>query len=114
MDSRQNTLNSATNSTDTIFPADGYPLKPIKLKRWIYEHKYTQAYVARRMKLTRDEFSRKLREQEKFNRKQIWELIKLMHAEDAFQVIYFPTMEIREMVWQEVFGKYKNKEELNE
>lgn len=114
MDSKQSTLNWATNSTKPIFPADGYPLKKYPLKRWIYDNHFSQPFMARVMQLPPDEFKRKLREKEKFNRKQIWELIKLMHAEDAFQVIYFPTMEIREMVWQEVFGKYKNKEELNE
>ena len=66
------------------------------------------------MKIPPDEFKRRLREKEKFNRDEITALVKLMGAEDAFEVIYFPTMKIRRRVWREVFGKYENKEELNE
>lgn len=114
MDSKQNTLNSATNSIDKTFPANGYPLKKYLLKNWIYANGYTQPYVARRMGLSPYEFKRRLKEREKFNRGEISALVRLMDAEDAFEVIYFPTMKIRRRVWREVFGKYENKEELNE
>lgn len=114
MDSKQSTLNSATNFTKPIFPADGYPLKKYPLKRWIYDNHFSQPFVARMLELSPDEFKRRLRKREKFNRNEIWELIKLMGAEEAFDVIYFPTKGIRRRVWWEVFGKYENKEELNE
>lgn len=114
MDSKQSTLNSATNSTKPIFPADGYPLKKYPLKRWIYDNHFSQPFVARVMQLSPEEFKRRLRRKEKFNRDEITALVKLMGAEDAFEVIYFPTMKIRRRVWHEVFGKYENKEELNE
>ena len=111
---KQSISKSATNSTEIIFPADGYPLKKYPLKRWIYDNHFSQPFVARVMKIPPDEFKRRLREKEKFNRDEITALVKLMGAEDAFEVIYFPTMKIRRRVWREVFGKYENKEELNE
>ena len=114
MDSKQNTLNSTANSTKSMFPADGYSLKKYLLKQWIYANGLTQPYVAKKMNLSPDEFKRRLREREKFNREEISSLIRLMDAEAAFEVIYFPTMKIRKRVWYEVFGKYKEKEELNE
>jgi len=114
MASKRNTLNSATNSIDTTFPADGYPLKWEVIKKWVYDHKKTQAWLARKLKLTPDEFKRKLEEREKFNEEQIRRLVRVMHAGDAFKAIYFPSVTIKNNVWWEVFGKYKNKEELNE
>lgn len=114
MDSKQSTLNSATNSIKPIFPADGYSLKKFLLKKWIYANGLTQPYVAWKMHLPSYEFKRRLREREKFNKEEITALVKLMDAEDAFKVIYFPTMKIRRRVWREVFGKYRKKEELNE
>lgn len=114
MDSKQSTLNWAANSTKPIVPADGYPLKKYPLKRWIYDNHFSQPFVARVMKIPPDEFKRKLREKEKFNREEITALVKLMGAEDAFNAIYFPTKKIRRRVWYEVFDRYRNKEELNE
>jgi len=114
MDSRQSTSNSVTTSIKPLFPADGYSLKKYLLKKWIYANRLTQPYVAWKMHLSTYEFKRRLREREKFNREEITALVRLMDAEDAFEVIYFPTMKIRRRVWHEVFGKYKNKEELNE
>lgn len=114
MDSRQSTLKSVGLSTDVEFPADGYPLKPFLLKKWVYAKRKTQAFVARKMNLTPEEFSRKLQAGEKFNQTEIRALVKLMGAKNAFNVIFFPTMEIKKMVWQEVFERHKNEEELNE
>ena len=98
-----------------LFPlADGYPLKRYPLKKWIYEHDYTQSYIAERLGLAPEEFTRKLREHEKFNYWQIKPLVMLMGAEDAFKVIYFPTKKRRKEVWWEVFGQFQSQEELNE
>lgn len=116
MDSKANLFVSDKNLVERIAYAliDGYPLKKKQLKRWIYDLDYTQSYVARKLGLTPIEFKRKLQEKEKFNREQITKLVYLMGAEEAFKVIYFPTVQMREEVRQKVFGNYKNKEELNE
>ena len=97
-----------------MFPADGYPLKPYLLEKWIYDMDATKSFVAKRMKLSSEEFERRLREKEKFNRRELKALIMLMGAEAAFEVIYLPTKRIREQVWWEVFGQFQSQEELNE
>lgn len=114
MDLSQSISNSTANSTKPIFPADGYSLKKYLLKQWIYANGLTQPYMARKMKLAPEEFKRRLREREKFNKEEIAALVDVMDAENAFRVIYFPTNRIRRNVWWHVFGKYKDKEELNE
>ena len=109
MDSTRNTSGSGKNSVD--LPPNGYSLKKYRLKKWIYENGYTQPYVARRMGIEPEEFKRKLRERETFGKWQIWGLIQLMHAEEAFYVLYFPSKRKRRQVRIAVFG---NKEKLNE
>lgn len=93
---------------------DGYSLKKYTLKKWIYENDHTQPYVAKKLGLAPEEFKRKLREHEKFNREQIESLVYLMGAEASFNVLYFPSKRKRKKIWREVFGKHKGKEELNE
>ena len=83
---------------------EGYSLKKWCLKQWIYSHGYTQPYVARRLGVSAEEFKRKLREHEKFNEYQISCLVELMKAKAAFQVLYFPTLEMRRRIYKEVFG----------
>lgn len=100
-------------SEKAIF-ADGYSLKKYALKKWIYDNDRTQPYVAKTMGLAPDEFKRKLREREKFDKDQIKRLVYLMGAEAAFGVLYFPSNRKRKRVWWQVFGQYKEKEKLNE
>ena len=83
---------------------EGYSLKKWCLKQWIYSPGYTQQYVARRLGVSAEEFKRKLREHEKFNEYQISCLVELMKAKAAFQVLYFPTLEMRRRIYKEVFG----------
>lgn len=116
MDSKQSISLSETNSIDSVenILSDGYALKKYKLKKWIYDNDHSQPYVAKALGLSPDEFKRKLREREKFNREQIKSLVYLIGAEAAFEVLYFPSKRKRKKVWWEVFGKYKEKEVLNE
>ena len=114
MELKQETLSSKQKPEQIIFPDVGYPLKKYTLKKWIYRNGYTQPYIARKMDLLPEEFKRKLREREKFNEEQIRSLVKIMDAESAFKVIYFPTKKIRRNVWKKVFGKHRDKERLNE
>lgn len=93
---------------------DGYSLKKYALKKWIYDNDHTQPYVAKAMGLAPDEFKRKLREREKFDKEQIKSLVYLMGAEAAFNVLFFPSNRKRKKIWWEAFGKYKDKEKLNE
>ena len=82
----------------------GYSLKKRCLQRWIYSRGYTQPYVARKLGLSTENFKRKLREHEKFNEQQICSLVELMKAKAAFRVLYFPSLQHRRKIYQEVFG----------
>lgn len=116
MASKQSISLSETNSINAAenLLTDGYALKKYKLKKWIYDNDHTQPYVAKALGLLPDEFKRKLREREKFDKEQIKSLVYLMGAEAAFEVLYFPSNRKRKKVWWQVFGQYKEKEELNE
>lgn len=116
MNSKTDTCKSQANSIENMngILAEGYSLKKYRLKCWIYDNEYTQPFVARTMGIDPIEFKRMLREREKFSREQLWKLIKLMGAEEAFNVLYFPSKRRRRKIWWEVFGKYRRKEELNE
>ena len=92
----------------------GYSLKKEKLKQWIYRNKLTQPYVARKLHISVNEFKGKLKDNKPFYREQLKHLIYLMGARNAFRVIRFHSNRQRRRVYQEVFGKYKNKERLNE
>lgn len=100
MNSKQNTLKSETSCIDEI---QGYSLKKQTLKKWIYENKLTQPYVARRMKLAPEVFKERLTARALFNRAELRELIWLMGAKEAFEVIYFPALEEKLRVFDEVF-----------
>lgn len=93
---------------------NGYGVKKQMLKKWIYDHNLTQAYVARKMNLPVEDFKQKLRDKGTFNREQLKALIKLMGAWDAFKVIYFPSKRKRRKVYWQVFGRFENKERENE
>lgn len=84
-----------------------FSLKKRALKRWIYDNEHTQPYVAKKIHISADEFKRKLREREPFEKEQIRRLVYLMGAEAAFNVLYFPNPDERKRVQEEVFGKKK-------
>lgn len=111
MDSKQSISLSATSSIKTTenILTDGYELKKKSLKKWIYDNDHTQTYVAMKLKLAPEEFKRKLRECEKFDREQIKRLVYLMGAKAAFEVLVFPSKRKREKVWWQVFGKCKKR-----
>jgi len=85
----------------------GYSLKDRKLRKWIYLHNRTLPYVARKMGIDKDELKRKLYAKELFNKAQIRALIYLVGAEEAIEIIYFPTIREKEEVKKKVFGKKK-------
>lgn len=83
----------------------GYSLKKGKLKKWIYENNYTMPYVAKRLGLTKNELKRKLSEHETFNKTQIKTLIFLVGANNAVEIIYFPSLNLKNEIIRYVFGK---------
>ncbi len=100
MDSKQNSSRLAESYSNGI---KGFSLKKGKLKKWIYEHDYTQSYIALKLSLTAAEFKRKLRAKELFDREQIEALIKLMGANEAYRVIYFPSARERRKIYNRIF-----------
>lgn len=107
MASKQSSYKSETNCIDS---AVGYSLKKRKLKDWIYDNGKTQPYVARKLGITKAELQRKLNEHEPFNEEQIRSLVRLVEAEAAINIIYFPTLKEKRKVWRKTFGN-KRKEE---
>lgn len=92
----------------------GYGVKKKLLKKWIYDHKKTQPYVAKRLNMPVEAFKEKINNKGTFNREQLKALIYLMGAWDAFHVIYFPSKRQRRKVYWQVFGQYREKEKLND
>lgn len=90
-------------------PMKVYSLKKSKLKKWIYRNNFTQPYIAKKLNLSTKEFKEKLTTHALFNKQQITTLIYLMGAEEAFKIIFFPTIEERKKVYLEVFKKKKVK-----
>lgn len=111
MDSKQNTYKSEANCIDSLV---GYSLKKRKLKDWIYDNGRTQPFVARKLGITKEELQRKLNEHELFDEKQIRSLVRLVEAEAAIEIIYFPTLKEKRKVWRKTFGQKRKKEKLNE
>ena len=111
MSLRASTYTSGKNYIDGYL---GYSLKKKKLKQWIYRNRLTQPYVARKMRMSVVEFKENLKDNKLFNRGQLKHLIYLMGARNAFRVIHFYSNRQRRKVYQQVFGKYKDKERLNE
>ena len=85
-----------------------YSLKKKKLKKWIYENNYTLPYVAKRLGISKDELKRKLSEHDGFNKYQIKSLIYLVGASNAIDIIYFPSLIIKNKIISEVFRKGGN------
>ena len=102
MDSKQSTYKSETNFIDT---AVGYSLKKRKLKDWIYDNNFTQPYVAKKLCITKAELQRKLNEHELFNEEQIRSIVRLVGAKAAIDIIYFPKIQEKHVVWQKTFGR---------
>ena len=95
-------------------PRKGYGLKKKLLKRWIYKNKLTQPNVAQKLNMSVVDFKQTLKEKGTFNAEQIKALVRLMGAWDAFKVLYFSSKRKRRKVYWEVFGRYKQKEGMNE
>lgn len=87
----------------------GYSLKKNRLKRWIYEHNHTQPYVAKKLNISVQEMQDKLNKHELFSEEQIRNLVYLLGAEEAIEVIYFPTLEEKNRVYEKTFLRKKRR-----
>ena len=83
---------------------EGYSIKTWTMQQWICSNGYTQSHIAKLLGLSTEDFTKKLYEHGKFNEYQVCMLIELMKAQDAFKVLYFPTMKMRRRIYKEVFG----------
>lgn len=92
----------------------GYSLKKNRLKRWIYEHNHTQPYVARKLSISVQEMKDKLNKHELFSEEQIRNLVYLLGAEEAIEVIYFPTLKEKERVYEKTFLRKKGERKYKE
>ena len=102
-------VNTQKSATSSIRKESGYVLKKRKLHKWIYRNTLTQPYVATQMGIEPLKFKAMVKDKVPFNKFQLKQLIDLMGAEEAFKVIYFPTMTQRKEVYQKVFGNYKER-----
>ena len=82
-----------------------------QFKRWIYENNLTQPRVARKLNLPLEEMKDKLNRHEPFAEEQIRNLVYLMGAEAAFEVLFFPTLRDKRRVYYETFVKHKERDE---
>ena len=103
-----------TESKNTYLPEQGeidrtkikgYSLRIGAFTSWVKENGYTTSQIAARLNMKEEELLCKLKEKQLFNREQLRILIRLMGASSACFVIYFPTFELRQQVYFEVFGK---------
>ena len=70
--------------------------------------------MARKLNMPVETFKQTLKEKGTFNAEQIKALVRLMGAWEAFRVLYFSSKRKRRKVYWEVFGRYKQKEGMNE
>ena len=116
-----------TESKNTYLPEQGeidrtkikgYSLRIGAFTSWVKENGYTTSQIAARLNMKEEDLLSKLKEKQLFNREQLRILIRLMGASSACFVIYFPTFELRQQVYFEVFGKelkyYKGRKKIIE
>ena len=84
---------------------EGYSLRSGAFYSWLKESGYTTSQIAARQNMKEHGLLYKLKENQLFNTEQLRILIRLMGASSACFVIYFPTFELRQQVYFEVFGK---------
>ena len=103
-----------TESKNTYLPEQGeidrtkikgYSLRIGVFTSWVKENGYTTSQIAARLNMKEEDLLCKLKEKQLWGREQLRILIRLMGASSACFVIYFPTFELRQQVYFEVFGK---------
>lgn len=89
----------------------GYSLKYHKLKMClIHSGIYDLIVISNLLHIRVSVLKQKLKRHKKFNKEQISKLIYFLGAENTFEVIYFPTKNMKRKIYWEVFGKYRQRE----
>lgn len=108
-----------TESKNTYLPEQGeidrtkikgYSLRIGAFTSWVKENGYTTSQIAARLNMKEEDLLCKLKEKQLFNREQLRILIRLMGASSACFVIYFPTFELRQQVYNEAKTYRKERE----
>lgn len=111
MDSKVSMSKSATNCIE--YPS-GVTLKSRKLKYWIKQKGLTQSYVAHELQMSKRQLRNKLYWRKTFNQQEITQLVNLLGARIAIQVIWFPTLKekkrVRRIVWEDKMENYQDYE----
>ncbi len=92
--------------TDTCSDTTGYSLKYNALKQWLAKNNLTQREVAETIGLSACKLKKKLWDKEAFSREQIKALLTILPAHEAFDIIYFPTIDDKRKTYIAVFGEY--------
>lgn len=84
---------------------EGYSLRSGAFYAWLKESGYTVSQIAERLDIDEKEFVFKLKTKQLFGREHLRILIETMGASAACFAIFFPTFELRQQIYFEVFGK---------
>lgn len=84
---------------------EGYSLRSGAFYSWLKESGYTMNQIATRLDMGEQEFVHKLKTKQLFGREHLRILIETMGASAACFAIFFPTFELRQQIYFEVFGK---------
>lgn len=84
---------------------EGYSLRSGAFYAWLKESGYTVSQIAERLDINEKEFVYKLKTKQLFGREHLRILIETMGASAACFAIFFPTFELRQQIYFEVFGK---------
>lgn len=84
---------------------EGYSLRSGAFYSWLKESGYTTSQIATRLDMGEQEFVHKLKTKQLFGREHLRILIETMGASAACFAIFFPTFELRQQIYFEVFGK---------
>lgn len=84
---------------------EGYSLRSGAFYAWLKESGYTVSQIAERLDIDEKEFVYKLKTKQLFGREHLRILIETMGASAACFAIFFPTFELRQQIYFEVFGK---------
>ena len=84
---------------------EGYSLRIGAFYSWLKESGYTTSQIATRLDMEEQEFVHKLKTKQLFGREHLRILIETMGASAACFAIFFPTFELRQQIYFEVFGK---------
>lgn len=87
-----------------------YGLNKRKILQWLKNSEYTLNGLARALKMSKGELGYKIHKKKLLKRREIVRLVYLLGAETAFTFIWFPTIQEKHKVFEEVFVKPMKRE----